>query len=389
VLGRRLSLGRYLGIGLYVHWTFALLIIYVAITARGEGPAGMVYGVAQLLGVFLCVTLHEYGHAMAARRFGIPTLDITLLPIGGVARLERMPRIPWQELVVAIAGPAVNVVIACSILLGFRLFLNAGVRGDLIASLSDDVLLINLINRPSLIGFALVMLIVNVMLVLFNMIPAFPMDGGRVFRSVLAMLMDYRKATTLASRVGLVVAALMAGYAVYHGYPMPVLIALFIGYAGLAEARQVDVIESVRGLMVRDAMIRNPPVVTMDTPLWALAKEWQFTSVAAMPVLGPGDTVVGVVTLKAVCKAIVDGTDPNTTAGQLANHDAVAVHAASSLEEVLVTVGRQHRTLPVVDSFGQLTGILDFDTVTTRGALAQMRLPLPVSREESSFEAFN
>ncbi len=351
----------------------------------------MVYGVAQLLGVFLCVTLHEYGHAMAARRFGIPTLDITLLPIGGVARLERMPRIPWQELVVAVAGPAVNVVIASSILLGFRLFLNAGVRGDLVASLSglsDNVLLVNLINRPSLIGFALVMLVVNVVLVLFNMIPAFPMDGGRVFRSVLAMLMDYRKATTLASRVGLVVAALMAGLAVYHRYPMPVLIALFIGYAGLAEARQVEVMESVRGLLVRDAMIRSPPVVTMDTPLWALAKEWQFTSVAAMPVLGPADTVVGVVTLKAVCKAIVDQIDPNTTAGQLADHDAVAVHAASSLEEVLVTVGRQHRTLPVVDSFGQLTGILDLETVTTRGALAQMRLPLPVSREES-FEAFN
>ncbi len=111
LLDRRLKLGTFLGIGLYVHWSFALVIAYVAISTRSLGAIGVAFSITQLLGVFLCVTLHEYGHAMAARRFGIATADITLLPIGGVARLRRMPRIPWQELVVAIAGPAVNVVI--------------------------------------------------------------------------------------------------------------------------------------------------------------------------------------------------------------------------------------------------------------------------------------
>ncbi len=229
MLGRRLSLGNYLGIGLYVHWTFALLVIYVAFSASTEGGLGMVYGVSQLLGVFLCVTLHEYGHALAARQFGIPTLDITLLPIGGVARLERMPRIPWQELLVAVAGPAVNVVIATVLWFSFVAW---GPR-DLIDVLAgrpvDEAAMqyaVTLLTEPSLIGFAVTMLIVNTMLVLFNMIPAFPMDGGRVFRSILAMMIDYRMATAVASRVGLICAALMAGYAVYWGHPIPVLIAV-------------------------------------------------------------------------------------------------------------------------------------------------------------------
>ena len=122
MLERRLKLGRFLGIGVYVHWTFGLLMAYVAYETQSQGLMGIAFGMAQLFAVFFCVTLHEYGHALAARKFGIPTIDITLLPIGGVARLQRMPRIAWQELVVAVAGPAVNVVIASLLLVGFYLF---------------------------------------------------------------------------------------------------------------------------------------------------------------------------------------------------------------------------------------------------------------------------
>ncbi|MDB4353181.1 site-2 protease family protein [bacterium] len=117
-MNRRLKLGTFLGVGLYIHWSFGLMIAYIAWTAHGDGLAGILYAITLLMGVYLCVTLHEYGHVLAARRFGIGAVDITLLPIGGVARLKSMPRIPWQELVVAVAGPAVNVVIVILLMSG-------------------------------------------------------------------------------------------------------------------------------------------------------------------------------------------------------------------------------------------------------------------------------
>ena len=271
MLKSRLKLGTFFGIRLYVHWTFALLVGFVAFSAREAGWIGVVYGVLQLLGVFTCVTLHEYGHALTARRFDVPTVDITLLPIGGVARLQRMPRVPWQELLVAVAGPAVNVVIVAALSFGLAVYGGA----QLIRGVADAGTLLEAVNlaltEASVLGFVLTMLIVNTMLVLFNMIPAFPMDGGRVLRSVLAMLMEYRRATFIASRVGLGCAVLMGLVAIQFQAFIPILIAVFIGYAGIAEARQVDVMESLRGLTVRGAMLRNPPAVTMDTPLRELA----------------------------------------------------------------------------------------------------------------------
>ena len=121
--------------------------------------------------------------------------------------------------------------------------------------------------NPSLTGYAMMLVGVNLMLVLFNMLPAFPMDGGRVFRSLLAMFLNYGKATWIASRVGLLCAAGMAFFALNSGLYIPVLIAIFIGYAGLAEAKQVDTMESVRGLNVKQAMIPSKACILMETPL--------------------------------------------------------------------------------------------------------------------------
>src|SRR5688500_12655878 len=154
------------------------------------------FAIAQLLAVFLCVTLHEYGHSLAARRYGVETVDITLLPIGGVARLKRIPRIPIQEFVIAVAGPAVNVVIAVviagilSFVLGVRSLqlLTLDMMGLAPREIDLDLSppLIAYAMDSLLISFAIFLVAINVWLVLFNMVPAFPMDGGRVLRSILA-----------------------------------------------------------------------------------------------------------------------------------------------------------------------------------------------------------
>lgn len=208
-------IARVAGIDVKIHITFLLLLAWFgAVYWRGGGAAGAIQGVGFTLLLFLCVLLHEFGHAFAARAYGIRTPDITLLPIGGVARLERMPDKPVQELIVAVAGPAVNVVIA--FLLVFVLAAKISVENIADLDLAGGNVLTNL-------------LAVNVMLVAFNAIPAFPMDGGRVLRALLAMKMNHLLATTIAARVGQVLAVgfALASFTDY-GSPMLLLIALFV-----------------------------------------------------------------------------------------------------------------------------------------------------------------
>lgn len=386
LLNRRLKLGTFLGIGLYVHWTFALVVAYVALSAYGEGALGMCYAVLQLLGVFTCVTLHEYGHATAAKQFDIDTVDITLLPIGGVARLKSMPRIPWQELVVAIAGPAVNVVIVFFLILGFFAFSEASVlyalTGYLASAISgramEDEMIITMMEiftNPSFVGFAVLMLVVNIMLIVFNMIPAFPMDGGRVFRSLLAMVMNYRRATMIASRVGLACAAVMAFVALSASppNPIPVLIAAFIGYAGLAEARQVDVMESVRGLTVGHAMIHTNVSVPSDMPLAQVVQIWRSVAMPALPVVSEQGMVAGLLQMTEVNQWMQDGKSPQTPVGELVNQKTSigVVREHEKLDSALIRTGRQRRQIPVVDDAGFLRGILDLDSMLLRGEISK------------------
>lgn len=202
------------GIPVRIHATFFFLPIYIAgeTAARGGGVAQIVASVGFILLAFTCIVLHEFGHALMGRRFGVVTKDITLLPIGGVARLDRMPRRPREEVAIALAGPAVNILIAAALLL-FMHF-SRGVY-DL-----EDPLLYQRSLVAQLFGW-------NLVVVVFNLIPAFPMDGGRVLRALLAMRLDYVRATRIAANVGQVIAILFAILGVL-GNPFLLLIALFV-----------------------------------------------------------------------------------------------------------------------------------------------------------------
>jgi Zn-dependent protease/CBS domain-containing protein len=245
-------LGRVAGIPIFVHWTFLVLLGWLLIEgiARGQSPGQAAAGVGFVLALFGCVVLHELGHALTARRFGIPTADITLLPIGGLARLQRMPDRPGQELLVALAGPAVNVAIAAALWA-------AGVAVP--AGLNDT-------EHVVAFGFWPKLMIVNVVLAVFNLLPAFPMDGGRVLRAVLAMRMEYARATRLAASIGQFVAIGFALIGLSVGNPILLLIALFVWIGAEAEASMVEERLVLRGVPVRAAMLTDFQTLTpLDT----------------------------------------------------------------------------------------------------------------------------
>ena len=227
-----MKIGSVGGIGVYIHWTFWLLVMaYMLSAVANSGIAAGLYGMAFILSIFACVVAHEFGHAWSASWYGIRTQDITLLPIGGVARLQRMPEKPVQEIVIALAGPAVNVIIAALL---FVLILYGVLIGQAAPALGVEL------------DFVEQLFWANVVLVLFNLLPAFPMDGGRVLRGVLGMWTSHIRATEIAARVGRWMALLFAITAIFVGPLTLLLVAGFIFLAGTAELMSARVREVAR-----------------------------------------------------------------------------------------------------------------------------------------------
>ncbi|NBR47810.1 hypothetical protein EBU02_02990 [bacterium] len=228
-------IARIAGIDVKIHITFLLLLAYFGVSDWRDGGAYQgVLSMAFILLLFLCVLLHEFGHAMAGRHYGIRTPDITLLPIGGVARMQAIPEKPWQEFVIAVSGPAVNVAIAGGLWVVLFLFPNLL---DKAHPVSSEIL-------PNLMT-------INLALLAFNMIPAFPMDGGRVLRALLAMKLNYLKATKIAARTGQVLAV---GFVIVGlGWnPMLIFIGLFVFTAARQELNDVIFREQIE----RDGVYR-------------------------------------------------------------------------------------------------------------------------------------
>ena len=237
------KLGRFAGIDVYIHATFLLLIGFIGFSSwqQAGSLSAVASGIGFMLALFLCVVLHEYGHALTARKYGIHTRDIILLPIGGVARLERMPDDPRQELWVALAGPAVNVLIAG--LLSLVMIVSGGLGA--LSSLS--------ITNSSFLGR---MIEINISLVLFNLLPAFPMDGGRVLRALLSLRLEYARATQIAARIGKGMAVLF-GIVGFFSNPILLFIAFFIFMGAGQEASMVQMKTSLGGIPVSRAVVTD------------------------------------------------------------------------------------------------------------------------------------
>ena len=238
-----IKIGRFAGIDVFMHFTFILLISWVAMVhwRQGQSLSAAMAGVFFILAVFLCVVLHEFGHALMARRYGIKTRDIILLPIGGVARLESLPTDPIQELWVALAGPAVNVVIAVALFFWLRLT----------ASL-EPLQTMTITTGP----FLERIMAVNLFMIVFNMIPAFPMDGGRVLRALLATRKEYGRATQIAASIGQGIAVLFGFIGLFYN-PFLLFIALFVWIGAAQEASMAQIKSAVGGITVQQAMISD------------------------------------------------------------------------------------------------------------------------------------
>jgi Zn-dependent protease len=335
------------GIGIYVHATFFILIAWLGISywMAEQSLAAVLVGVGFILSLFGCVLLHELGHAMAAKRYGIKTRDITLLPIGGLARLERMPEDPKQELVVALAGPAVNVVIA-SALWGWLSLTDSLVPPDQLSVTAGPFL-----ER---------LMTVNVILVIFNLLPAFPMDGGRVLRALLAMRMEYTRATHIAASVGQGMAFLFGMIGLFFN-PFLLFIALFVWIGAAQEASMVQMKSALGGIPVSRAMLTEFCTVSPRNSLGDAVDLTLTGSQKDFPVVEDG-RVIGVLTQGALLVALAQRGSEISVADvmqrevQRADSHDMLEHVLARLEEC------QCHTLPVMHA-GELVGLVTMDNV--------------------------
>jgi len=255
-----LKIFTWFGIPVYVHWSFGLIFLYILWKANQQSFStnDTLWMTGLYMALFGCVLLHEYGHALTARRYGIRTRDIVLLPIGGMARLERMPEKPIQELVVAIAGPMVNLVIAIllALCIGFlaqpdqlealRLSIQAEAAGEIAEETGIEI--------TKLLQYGIMLVLGNLVLVIFNMIPAFPMDGGRVFRALLSMRIGRPRATKIAAWVGQGIAGLLAIWGIMEENYSLALLGLFVIYAARNENIQVQTDDMLSKFTARDVV---------------------------------------------------------------------------------------------------------------------------------------
>ncbi len=330
------------GIGLYVHATFFLLIAWVGITYwLAGGSAAALSGIGFILALFACVVLHELGHALTARRYGIRTRDITPLPIGGVSRLERIPDDPRQE-------AAVNVVIAAA--LYAWLLLSQTLRPFSALTMAGGPFLERL-------------LLVNVSLAVFNLLPAFPMDGGRVLRALLAMRMDYVRATQVAAYVGQAM-ALAFGLLGLFTNPFLVFIALFVWIGAAQEASMVQMRTGLSGIPVSRAMLTDFHSVAPDDAAKRVLDLILAGSQQDFPVVdgGQGGRVAGVLLRSDVLKALAQrGSDWRVR--DIMRREFEVVDAADMLDTAFARLQSCNcHTLPVT-SRGALVGLLTMENV--------------------------
>ena len=354
-----LNVGSIAGTAIRIHITFLLFLVWLGTVYYRQGGAEAAWqGTIFIVLLFLCVLLHELGHVFAARRYGVTTRDVTLWPFGGIASMEHMPEKPTEELIVAVAGPAVNVAIAAVLLLWL------GPRFDL-ANLTQ-------IENPA-VSLAVNVAAANIVLVVFNMIPAFPMDGGRVLRAILAMRMGNARATELAATIGQGFAILFGILGILYN-PMLIIIAAFIFLAASGEATQAQLRAVAQGALVSDAMITAfeslPTSATVNDAADALIR----TTQTEFPIVDGDGHLRGVLTRNAMVKALKE-RGPDTPVLEVMQSDIPEVPSRAKLDTALRSLMQKGcPAVGVADPQGRLIGLL---TVENLGEMMMVHAARP------------
>ncbi|SRR6266487_3294812 len=343
------KLGNFAGIDVFVHATFLILIGWVGYSYWLEygSLAKVAEGILFILALFLCVVLHEYGHALTARKYGIKTRDITLYPIGGVARLERMPDKPIEELWVALMGPAVNLVIAA--VLFVYLFFSGGLVPIADLTIASGSFLTRLMT-------------LNIWLVLFNLIPAFPMDGGRVLRALLAMRMDYVRATQIAANIGQGL-AFVFGFIGLFSNPFLLFIAFFVWIGASQEASMAQMRNSISGIPVTRAMLTDFKTLSPRDTLSQVVGLILAGSQHDFPVLDNDGRVIGILERNEFIAAL-SKKGQSTPVVDVMRRDLPSVDSHDMVETALMRLQESGaKTLPVMHG-GQFVGLVTSENIT-------------------------
>jgi len=348
------------GIPIYIHWTFGLLILWIVLSALFSSGGDWGYAGWRVLlvgGLVVSVILHELGHAFAAAAFQIPTRDITMYPFGGVASIEKLPEKPLQELIIALAGPLVNFLIIGFISAG--LFLG-GIGWE------RDIGYYFGLHRPNVVDYFFQLAYLNFFLAVFNLLPAFPMDGGRVLRAILAMRFPYEKATAVAAMAGQVFAVLFALLGIF-GNPILILIGFFVYIAAENEKKAVEGRAALKGLRARDALMVEYPVLSTTAILQAAIEALLGSQARSFLIVDPLGQPVGTLSRERLIEALHRGMPPSTPITQVMDERLITVSPDAPLGEIMEILQREEIPFVlVVDKTGgasRLLGLIDAENI--------------------------
>lgn len=341
-----LNLGNISGIKIIVHWTFFFLIAWIVFSEikRGGTTQSILFNLALVIAVFACVVLHELGHALTAKHFGIETKRITLLPIGGMASLEHIPESPKQELLITLAGPFVNALIALFLYfiipVSEFMHLNFTETFEVLMSFSWQ-------------NFLFLLFVVNISLIVFNIIPAFPMDGGRILRALLALKINRVKATKIATIIGQLIAVLFLLTGLLYN-PFLVIIALFIFVGAYSENQMVQHLALLKGHNVEDAMLINITTFNPEDDLDLVVNKLIYSTENNFVVV-ENNVVKGVL----YHQDIINNSNKNVLVKDVMSTDFKTVKSNANLEEIYkLTHKEKHPFFPVLEN-QKLVGVID------------------------------
>jgi Zn-dependent protease/predicted transcriptional regulator len=344
------KLGKIAGISLFIHWTFSLLILFIVYVnyKAGQNLTQIVWSVLFVLCIFLTVLLHELGHALTAKKYNIKTKDITLLPIGGLARLEQIPEKPSEELMVAFAGPLVNIALA----LVTSMFISL--------PNSPEEMVIQLANGVNANNFFLNFYLVNIILAFFNLIPAFPMDGGRILRALLSFKLERHIATKIAARIG----QLLAIGFVFLGFfsnPFLIFIGIFVFIGAQVESEYTESKHTLKGYTVRNVLMKQYPTIDYNETLETAVK-LMLDSQNKYFLVTENNIPMGTLNRDQIIEAL-SKKEEETALSDIIDRNLIVLQADSFLEDVFELVYKNKSTLMLVMENNQLIGTLDTENL--------------------------